>query len=131
MALRPLEEGHKMTEGRVLTIIGPVVDIKFPKESMPKITEAIRVPEVEGAEAVLEVMQIRGGGVVRCVSFTATEGMSRGQIAYATGGPVKVPVGDAVRGHVFNVLGQTIDGSAVPEADDYWPIHRSAPDFAS
>ena len=120
-----------MTEGRVLQIIGPVVDIKFPKDKMPKITEAIRVPHVEGAEATLEVMQIRGQGVVRCVSFTATEGMARGQVAIATGAPVKVPVGDAVRGHVFNVLGQTIDGSAAPEADAYWPIHRAAPDFAS
>ncbi len=121
-----------MTDGQVQAIIGPVVDIKFPKNNMPNITEAIRIPGIDkGEDTVVEVMQVRGDGVVRCVSFNTTEGLSRGQLAQRTGSAVKVPVGDAVRGHVFNVLGQTIDGSAAPEADDYWPIHRAAPDFMS
>ncbi len=120
-----------MAEGYVIAVIGPVIDIKFPKNQIPKITEAIRIPDVEGTEAVVEVMQIRGEGVVRCVSFSPTEGMARGQKAYSSGAAVKVPVGDAVRGHVFNVLGKTIDGSEEPQADDYWEIHRAAPDFIS
>lgn len=120
-----------MAEGVVQAIIGPVVDVAFPPAQTPRITEAVRVPFGEREEAVMEVMQIRSKGLVRCVALTPTEGMDRGRKAYATGAPLKVPVGDDVRGRVFNVLGQVIDNSGAPQADAYWSIHRPAPDLLS
>jgi F-type H+/Na+-transporting ATPase subunit beta len=117
-----------MATGYVTQIIGPVLDIQFTIEDMPGINEAVTIKK--GSEIVTaEVMQQRGEGIVRCVSFDATEGLVRGAEAQSTGSPVKVPVGELNLGRLFNVLGQTIDGGGPVEAADYWPIHRPAPSF--
>lgn len=117
-----------MATGIVTQIIGPVVDIRFNENEMPAINDAIRVRN--GHEIItVEVMQQRGAGIVRCVAFDSTEGMVRGAEALSTGAPVKVPVGEGVNGRILNVLGEPIDKGGPVIADDYWPIHRSAPPF--
>ena len=118
-----------MASGYVTQIIGPVLDIQFPEGELPSIHEAIRIRN--GTLTVTaEVMQQRGDGSVRCVSFSPTEGMMRGAEAVATGAPVMVPVGDLTTGRLFNVLGEPIDGGGSVIASDHWPIHRPAPTFA-
>jgi len=118
-----------MASGYVTQIIGPVLDIQFPENELPAIHEAIRIRN--GALTVTaEVMQQRGEGIVRCVSFSPTEGMMRGAEAVSTGAPVLVPVGDLMTGRLFNVLGEPIDGGGPVIASDHWPIHRPAPSFA-
>lgn len=117
-----------MAAGYVTQIIGPVLDIRFPENELPAVNEAI---EIKGGEEriVVEVMQQRGDGIVRCVSFMPTDGLARGAEAIATGSPVKVPVGGMVTGRLFNVLGEPIDDGGPVVAADYWPIHRPAPSF--
>jgi F-type H+-transporting ATPase subunit beta len=112
----------------VTQIIGPVVDIRFPEQEIPAINEAIEV-RFGPDKIIVEVMQQREGGVVRCVSFAPTDGMVRGAEASATGSPVKVPVGEHITGRLFNVLGEPIDDGGPVLAADYWPIHRPAPPF--
>ncbi|NLW12871.1 MAG: F0F1 ATP synthase subunit beta [Clostridiaceae bacterium] len=117
-----------MSKGYVTQIIGPVIDIRFPAEQLPAMHEAVRIQDGDKIITV-EVMQHRGEGIVRCVSFSPTEGMMRGCEATTTGGPVTVPVGDKITGRLFNVLGETIDDGGPVIADDYWPIHRHAPSY--
>lgn len=113
--------------GRIVQIIGPVIDIKF-EDHLPKIYDAVTIDD-DDKEVVAEVMQHLGNQTVRCVSMTATEGLVRGMQAVNTGGPIKVPVGKGTLGRVLNVLGKPIDKQGEIEADDTWPIHRNAPDF--
>lgn len=120
----------KLRQGAVIQIIGSVIDIQFQPKEMPRIHEAVIIEQPNGERLTCEVAQQVGGGVVRCLSFKATDGLARGTKAYACGHPVQVPVGDGVRGRIFNVLGETIDNGAPVSADDYWSIHRTAPGFA-
>lgn len=113
--------------GRIVQIIGPVIDIKF-EDHLPKIYDAVTIDD-DDKEVVAEVMQHLGNQTVRCVSMTATEGLVRGMQAVNTGEPIKVPVGKGTLGRVLNVLGKPIDKQGEIEADDTWPIHRNAPDF--
>ncbi len=113
--------------GQIVQIIGPVIDIKF-EESLPKIYDAVIIDNA-GKEVFAEVMQHLGNQTVRCVSMTATEGLIRGMSAVGTGSAIRVPVGKGTLGRVLNVLGQPIDRKGEIVADDYWPIHRQAPDF--
>ena len=117
-----------MATGYVTQIIGPVLDIQFTEEEMPAINEAVNIRSGQQTICV-EVMQQRGEGVVRCVSFSPTEGMIRGAEAISTGAPVMVPVGEHITGRLFNVLGEPIDDGGSVIAADYWPIHRAAPSF--
>lgn len=117
-----------LATGYVTQIIGPVLDIRFSLEGMPAIRECVNVKNGDKTIAV-EVMQHRGDGIVRCVSFAATEGLMRGAEAQATGAPVTVPVGEHITGRLFNVLGEPIDGGGSVVASDHWPIHRLAPSF--
>lgn len=117
-----------MSTGYVTQIIGPVIDIRFPTEFLPAMHEAVKIQNGDKTLTV-EVMQHRGDGIVRCVSFSPTEGLMRGCEATATGGPVTVPVGDKITGRLFNVLGETIDEAGPVIADDFWPIHRQAPSY--
>ena len=117
-----------MAAGYVTQIIGPVLDIRFPEQEIPAIHEAVEV-KAQPETIVVEVMQQRGGGVVRCVSFSPTDGLVRGTEAVATGSAVKVPVGETITGRLFNVLGQPSDNAGPVVAADYWPIHRPAPSF--
>lgn len=113
--------------GRIVQIIGPVIDIKF-DDDLPKIYDAVIISN-EQKEVVAEVMQHLGNQTVRCVSMSATEGLIRGMQAVNTGNPIRVPVGKGTLGRVLNVVGKPIDKQGDIEADDYWPIHRQAPGF--
>lgn len=117
-----------MATGYVTQIIGPVLDIRFAEKELPGINEAIQIRNGQQM-IVAEVMQQRGEGIVRCVSFSPTEGMIRGAEAISTGSPVMVPVGEKITGRLFNVLGEPIDNGGAVIAADHWPIHRPAPSF--
>jgi len=117
-------------QGSVSQILGGVVDVAFPPTSpLPDIFDAIRVPRDGQDDLILEVQQHLGENHVRCVAMDATDGLQRGVEAYATGAPIRVPVGQAVLGRIFNVLGQPIDAKGPVKATAEYPIHRAAPPF--
>jgi F-type H+-transporting ATPase subunit beta len=125
------ESGTVAGTGRVARVIGPVVDVEFPAESMPEIYFALNVDVEFGGETrvlTLEVEQHIGDNVVRAISMQPTDGLVRGAEVTSTGAPISVPVGDVTKGHVFNVLGDPLD---VPKASldvkERWAIHRLAP----
>ncbi len=123
------------TIGKIVQVVGPVVDIKFPSDALPAIYNAIHIDGVVGdnhkIHLTTEVMQHIGNDVVRTVAMSSTDGLVRGMEAEDTGAPISVPVGPGTLGRIFNVLGETVDHDDTPvEAADYWPIHRPAPDFA-
>jgi F-type H+-transporting ATPase subunit beta len=116
------------TEGKVIEIKGVVVDMEFPPDQLPAIYEAVEVPR-EREPLVLEVEMQLTGGRVRTVAMDTTDGLPRGVPAYATGAPIKVPVGKASLGRILNVLGRPIDDKGPIEAEVYYPIHREPPSF--
>ena len=116
-----------MKEGKITQIIGAVLDVQFDKESLPNLYNAIEIPQKDGKRVIAEVMQHLGNDTVRCVAMSATEGLTRGMKAIDTGNPIQTPVGDAVLGRVFNVLGETIDEAGETKATEKWSIHREAP----
>ncbi len=122
-----------LSTGRVVQVIGPVVDIEFPIGALPEINFRLdleRTIEGETRQIALEVAQHIGGGVVRAIAMQPTDGVQRGQSVVNTGAPIKVPVGNGVLGHVYNVLGEPLDADKSSiQADDYWSIHREAPRF--
>ncbi|MCR5176160.1 MAG: F0F1 ATP synthase subunit beta [Anaerovibrio sp.] len=122
-----------MANGKVVQVIGPVVDIEFPAGELPEILNAITIQGKAGdvdIDLVVEVMQHLGDSVTRCIAMSSTDGLTRGMEAVDTGSPIKVPVGDACLGRVFNVLGQTVDHNPEPVGNkEFWPIHRPAPKF--
>jgi F-type H+-transporting ATPase subunit beta len=119
--------------GKVVQVIGPVVDIEFPPEQLPAIYNAIKIEGQSGDVQIaltVEAMQHLGDNHVRCVAMSSTDGLTRGMQATDTGSPIKVPVGKETLGRIFNVLGQTVDNDPAPvNGEDYWPIHRPAPSF--
>jgi len=116
--------------GEVITIIGPVVDIRFEAGVLPEIYDALEVPDEEhGRTMIVEVAQHLGNETVRCVAMSPTEGLRRGMPVRATGSPITVPVGDACRGRLLNVLGQPIDNKGPVDAKEHWGIHRAPPPF--
>jgi F-type H+-transporting ATPase subunit beta len=118
-----------MNTGIVTQIIGPVLDIRFDPKSLPAIYNAITVEVEGGSEIVAEVMQHIGGGMVRCVSMSSTDGLSRGLTAIDTGAPISVPVGPKTLGRVINVLGKPLDNLPPIESEEHHPIHRKPPSF--
>ncbi|ACZ38856.1 F0F1 ATP synthase subunit beta [Sphaerobacter thermophilus] len=115
--------------GRIVQITGAVVDVEFPPDQLPDIYNALEV-EREGEEPlVLEVQQHLGNDWVRTVAMSSTDGLRRGMPVIDTGGPIKVPVGPATLGRIFNVVGRPVDDGPPPQADVYYPIHRPAPSF--
>ncbi|WP_373325480.1 F0F1 ATP synthase subunit beta [Sporomusa paucivorans] len=122
-----------MNIGRIIQVIGPVIDVEFPPEKLPAIYNAVTVDETVGdvnVKLTAEVMQHLGDNTVRCVAMSSTDGLTRGMKAVDTGEPIKIPVGKGTLGRVFNVLGQTVDNNAeAVNADEFWPIHRPAPAF--
>jgi len=116
--------------GRVVQVLGGVVDVEFPSENLPDIYDAVEVPRENDDPLVLEVEKHLGDNWVRCVSMDTTDGLQRGVAAVATGAPIKVPVGPTTLGRIFNVLGHPIDEKGSVESDLYYPIHRPAPEFA-
>ena len=118
-------------KGKVIQVMGPVVDVEF-DGYLPEINEAIDVvlADANADRLVLEVAAHIGDSRVRTIAMDMTEGLTRGQECNATGGPIKVPVGEAVLGRIFNVIGEPVDeGEAVPENTPRWSIHREAPSF--
>jgi F-type H+-transporting ATPase subunit beta len=122
-----------MNKGKIVQVIGPVVDVEFP-DPLPGIYNALAVEfDVPGqgrAKRILEVEQHLGDNWVRCVCMGSTEGMKRGYEVTDTGGPISMPVGDCVLGRVFNVVGEPVDERGPVNADKFYPIHRPAPALA-
>jgi F-type H+/Na+-transporting ATPase subunit beta len=119
-----------MKQGKISQVIGPVVDVAFDGDYLPRIKEALTV-ELQGRKLVMEVSKHMGGHVVRCILLDAAEGLARDMVVTATGDSIKVPVGEQTLGRMFNVLGETIDGGKeIPAESEHWPIHREAPSFA-
>jgi len=120
--------------GRVVRVIGPVVDVEFPRDAMPGIFNALKV-DVELSEGTktltMEVAQHLGDDMIRAISMQPTDGLVRGTEVTDTGGPITVPVGDVTKGHVFNAVGDVLNADpAKLEIKERWPIHRHAPAFA-
>ncbi len=115
--------------GRVLQVLGPVVEVEFPHGNLPDILTALYIPREDGTPIVLEVQSHVGNETVRCVSMNATEGLARGVDVINTGQPIAVPVGPSTLGRVFNVLGQPVDQNGPVQGEQSWPIHRPAPRF--
>ena len=123
-----------MNTGKIVQVVGPVIDIEFPPKSLPAIYNAIKIDGEVGdgikIHLTAEVMQHVGDNVVRAVAMSSTDGLVRGMDAIDTGAPITIPVGEGTLGRIFNVLGETVDHDDTPvEAADYWPIHRPAPSF--
>lgn len=120
-----------MAEGHVVQVVGPVVDCKFPPDALPKILNAVHIvtDEKQNKVLVVEVAQMLGNDVVRCIAMASTDGLVRGMKAVDTGGPITVPVGNETLGRVFNVLGDPIDRLGPAATQKRLPIHRPAPSF--
>ena len=117
-----------MATGKIVQVIGTVVDVEFPPEGMPLVVNALETT-VGDEKLVLEVEQHIGNNWVRCLALGPTEGLIRGTDAVDTGDAIAVPVGDATLGRLFNTLGDTLDGLEEIEGSEKWPIHRPAPSF--
>lgn len=115
--------------GKIVQIIGPVLDIKFSPEHLPALNNAIVITRQDGEKLTVEVAQHLGDDVVRCVAMASTDGLMRGMEAVDTGSPISVPVGEKTLGRIFNVVGEAIDNRPTPETEEKWSIHRPAPDF--
>ncbi len=114
--------------GNIVQIIGAVVDVRFAKENLPQLLNAITVDN-KGTRLVLEVAQHIGDDIVRCIAMSSTDGLVRGMEAVDTGAPIKVPVGRETLGRMFNLLGDAIDEKPAPETAQQWVIHREAPSY--
>jgi F-type H+-transporting ATPase subunit beta len=117
--------------GKIAQIIGPVVDVYFDStnQELPKIYDSLEVTRPDGVRVVLETQQHIGEDTVRAISMDSTDGLSRGQEVIATGSPIKMPVGEGIKGRLFNVIGETIDGIGSLSTEGGLPIHREAPKF--
>ncbi|MGO1542427.1 MAG: F0F1 ATP synthase subunit beta [Luteimonas sp.] len=113
-------------QGKIVQIIGAVVDVEFPRESVPKVYDALKVQDTE---ITLEVQQQLGDGVVRTIALGSTDGLKRNLVADNTGTGIVVPVGAGTLGRIMDVLGRPIDEAGPVEASDNWEIHRSAPSY--
>lgn len=116
--------------GKVLQVLGGVVDVQFPPDNIPDLFEALEVNNENGTKIILEVQKQLPDSAVRCISMASTDGLQRGVDAIRTHNSIKVPVGLATLGRIFNVLGEPVDGLGDVTADTYYPIHRSAPPFS-
>jgi F-type H+-transporting ATPase subunit beta len=123
------EGGRTLKVGKVMRVIGPVVDVEFFTEELPAIYNAIRIDNPDGTRLVLEVAQYLGENVLRCVAMSSTDGLVRGMEAVDTGESITMPVGRETLGRVFNLLGETIDKLGDCPAKKRYPIHRSPPSF--
>ncbi len=115
-----------MSSGNIVTIIGAVVDVQFPRESVPKVYDALVVDD-DGL--TLEVQQQMGDGIVRCISMGSSDGLKRGVSVTNTGEPIAVPVGHGTLGRIMDVLGNPVDEAGPVTTEERWPIHRPAPSY--
>ncbi len=122
------EEVKRGGTGKIVQIIGAVVDVRFQKHELPRLLNAIECDN-NGQKLVLEVAQHIGDDIVRCIAMSSTDGLVRGLDAVDTGSPIRVPVGRETLGRVFNLLGDPVDEQPAPETKERWPIHRDAPSY--
>ncbi len=115
-----------MKNGRILQVMGPVVDVQFEDGDLPYISDALTV-EVKGSRKVMEVSQHIGDDIVRCIMLSPSEGLSKDMEVVSMGGPISVPVGEQVLGRLFNVFGDAIDRKGIVETQEKWSIHRKPP----
>src|SRR3569833_1906387 len=116
-----------MSNGKIVQIIGAVVDVEFSRGAMPKVFEALKM---QAPELTFEVQQQLGDGVVRTIAMGSTDGLRRGMEVLATGNPIMVPVGQKPLGRIMNVLGDPVDEAGPIGAESTMPIHRTAPAYA-
>src|SRR5215472_14975285 len=116
-------------DGRIVEVIGAVVDVEFDPGGAPELFEALEA-RVGDRRVVLEVQSDVGDNVVRTIAMDSTDGMRRGDVVNATGSPIAVPVGVETLGRLFNVVGESIDDEPTPDTEVRWPIHRPAPTLA-
>ena len=114
-----------MSAGKIVQIIGAVIDVEFPQDAVPKVYDALKVE----SGLTLEVQQQLGGGVVRCIALGTSDGLKRGLKVENTGNPIQVPVGTKTLGRIMNVLGEPIDEQGDIGAEENWAIHRPAPSY--
>ncbi|MGN6223937.1 F0F1 ATP synthase subunit beta [Pseudoxanthomonas beigongshangi] len=115
-----------MSQGKIVQIIGAVVDVEFPRSEVPKVYDALKV---ENTAITLEVQQQLGDGVVRTIALGSTDGLKRNLVAVNTGRAISVPVGNGTLGRIMDVLGTPIDEAGPVQASDHWEIHRAAPSY--
>src|SRR5690242_14734602 len=115
-----------MSQGKIVQIIGAVIDVEFARDQVPQVYDALKI---DGMDITLEVQQVLGDGVVRTIALGSTEGLRRGLVAHNTGEGIKVPVGAATLGRIMDVLGNPIDEVGPINAEDHWVIHREAPTY--
>ncbi|HEY1076575.1 MAG TPA: F0F1 ATP synthase subunit beta [Fontimonas sp.] len=115
-----------MSTGKIVQVIGAVVDAEFPRDAIPQIYDALTV---DGTELTLEVQQQLGDGIVRTIALGASEGLKRGLVVQNSGKPISVPVGPATLGRIMDVLGRPIDDAGDVNSADKWSIHRAAPSY--
>jgi F-type H+-transporting ATPase subunit beta len=123
---------NAQTEGKVVQVIGPVVDVEFPEGHLPTIYNSVEIRDHSEAGDLLvvtEVAQHLGENRVRCVSMQPTDGLVRGMKSFDTGKPIAMPVGRETLGRVINVIGQPVDEQGPVKTEERWPIHRDAPSF--
>lgn len=119
----------KSSTGKVVQIVGPVIDAQFPAHAVPEILHALTIDREDGSKLVLEVQQHLGENRVRTIAMDATDGLARGAIVHNTGQAISMPVGDDILGRLFNVVGEAIDGIEQPKSADRRPIHAQPPPF--
>ncbi len=119
----------KGAQGKIVQVIGTVVDAEFPAGQAPDIYNAVEVDMGGGSKIVAEVQQHLGNNWVRCLTMDTTDGLRRGAVVTDMGAPISVPVGLSTLGRLFNVLGEPLDGLGDVKSDEHWPIHRPAPSF--
>ena len=125
---KQIRRSDVLKNGKIVQVMGPVVDVEFPDNDLPYIKDALEVDN-HGKKCVMEVAQHVGNNTVRCIMLSASEGLSRDMEVVATGSGIKVPVGNQTLGRLFNVLGETIDGKEDLSDTEHWVIHREPPTF--
>jgi F-type H+-transporting ATPase subunit beta len=126
------EKEAPMNTGRIVRVIGPVLDVEFGPDTMPAIYNALKVKTdspIGPVDVTAEVEAHLEDNVVRAIAMSSTDGIQRGMEATDTGGPMMMPVGPSTLGRIWNVLGEVIDGGEMPEVEDHYPIHREAPEY--
>lgn len=113
--------------GKIVQVIGPVVDVEFSSGKLPEIYDALEIINDDGSKTTTEVQQLLGQNVVRSVAMSSTDGLKRGMKVINTNEPIKVPVGDGILGRILNVLGEPVDNMGDVKADSYIPIHKPSP----
>lgn len=113
--------------GKIVQVIGPVVDVEFSSDDLPEIYDALQIVADDGTKTTVEVQQLLGQNVVRSVAMSSTDGLKRGMKVINTKEPIKVPVGDGILGRILNVLGEPVDNMGDVRAENYVPIHKPSP----